>query len=87
MNRPQTEDLSQYLSAMKRVDNALVDLTSTNLKSNQKAISEFTSLLGAGNTKLQDLLRVKLGQHVSPIEPLHYLTKSISWCLRHSTGH
>jgi exocyst complex protein 7 len=60
---------------MKRVDNALVDLTSTNLKSNQKAISEFTSLLGIGNTKLQDLLRLKLGQHVNPIEPLHYLTK------------
>lgn len=60
---------------MKRVDNALVDLTSTNLKSNQKAISEFTSLFGIGNTKLQDLLRLELGQHVTPIEPLHYLTK------------
>ncbi|KAL4801496.1 exocyst complex protein exo70 [Aspergillus unguis] len=76
---PQTEDLSQYLAAMKRVDNALVDLTSTNLKSNQKAISEFTSLLGTGNTKLQDLLRLELGQHVSPIEPLHYLTKSLQF--------
>ncbi|KAL4918189.1 Cullin repeat-like-containing domain protein [Aspergillus aurantiobrunneus] len=74
---PQAEDLSQYLAAMKRVDSALVDLTSTNLKSNQKAIGEFTSLLGTGNTKLQDLLRLKLGQHVSPIEPLHYLTKSL----------
>ncbi|KAL3484478.1 Cullin repeat-like-containing domain protein [Aspergillus germanicus] len=76
---PQSEDLSQYLEAMKRVDNALVDLTSTNLKSNQKAISEFTSLLGIGNTKLQDLLRLKLGQHVNPIEPLHYLTKDLSF--------
>ncbi|KAL4948926.1 Cullin repeat-like-containing domain protein [Aspergillus filifer] len=74
---PQTDDLAQYLAAMKRVDNALVDLTSTNLKSNQKAISEFTSLLGTGNTKLQDLLRLKLGQHVNPIEPLHYLTKDL----------
>ncbi|KAL4779234.1 Cullin repeat-like-containing domain protein [Aspergillus varians] len=76
---PQTDDLPQYLAAMKRVDSALVDLTSTNLKSNQKAISEFTSLLGTGNTKLQDLLRLKLGQHVNPIEPLHYLTKSLSF--------
>ncbi|KAL3474385.1 Cullin repeat-like-containing domain protein [Aspergillus californicus] len=74
---PQTDNLSQYLSAMKRVDDALVDLNSTNLKSNQKAISEFTSLLGVGNTKLLDLLRLKLGQHVSPIEPLHYLTKDL----------
>ncbi|RDW90438.1 EXO70 family protein [Aspergillus mulundensis] len=74
---PQMDDLSQYLAAMRRVDNALVDLTSTNLKSNQKAISEFTSLLGIGNSKLQDLLRLKLGEHVSPIEPLHYLTKDL----------
>ncbi|KAL2832956.1 Cullin repeat-like-containing domain protein [Aspergillus cavernicola] len=74
---PQTDGLSQYLAAMNRVDNALVDLSSTNLKSNQKAISEFTSLLGVGNTKLQDLLRLKLGQHVNPIEPLHYLTKDL----------
>ncbi|KKK17372.1 hypothetical protein P175DRAFT_0482835 [Aspergillus ochraceoroseus IBT 24754] len=76
---PQGDDLSQYLAAMKRVDIALVDLTSTNLKSNQKAISNFTTLLGIGNTKLQDLLRIKLGQHVSPIEPLHYLTKDLQF--------
>lgn len=75
MNRPQPNNLPQYLAAMRGVNDALMDLTSTNLKSNQKAISEFTSLLGIGNSKLQDLLRLKLGEHVSPIEPLHYLTK------------
>ncbi|KAL4985396.1 Cullin repeat-like-containing domain protein [Aspergillus falconensis] len=74
---PQPNNLSQYLAAMRGVNDALMDLTSTNLKSNQKAISEFTSLLGIGNSKLQDLLRLKLGEHVSPIEPLHYLTKDL----------
>lgn len=75
MRRPQDAGLSQYLGAMKRVENALTDLNSTNLRSNQKAISEFNSLLSTGSAKLQDMLRDALSQHVNPIEPLHYLTK------------
>ncbi|KAF4157858.1 hypothetical protein CNMCM6069_004941 [Aspergillus lentulus] len=74
---PQSVELSQYLAAMKRVDKALVDLSSTNLKSNQKAISEFNSLISTGNAKLQDMLRGILNQYASPIEPLHYLTKDL----------
>ncbi|PYH91343.1 exocyst complex component Exo70 [Aspergillus ellipticus CBS 707.79] len=76
---PQSAGLSQYLSAVKRVEKALVDLNSTNLKSNQKAISEFNTLLVLGNSKLQDMLRGTLSGHVSPIEPLHYLTKELSF--------
>lgn len=60
---------------MKRVERALKDLNATNLRSNQKAISEFNSLLGTGNTKLQDLLRKELDPHTHAIEPLHYVTK------------
>ncbi|KAI2831191.1 hypothetical protein CBS133816_2716 [Aspergillus niger] len=76
---PQTVGLSQYLSAVKRVEKALVDLNSTNLRSNQKAISEFTSLLVLGNSQLQDMLRGTLSGYVNPIEPLHYLTKELSF--------
>ncbi|PYH74667.1 EXO70 family protein [Aspergillus vadensis CBS 113365] len=76
---PQTVGLSQYLSAVKRVEKALVDLNSTNLRSNQKAISEFTSLLVLGNSQLQDMLRGTLSDYVTPIEPLHYLTKELSF--------
>ncbi|OJJ32329.1 hypothetical protein ASPWEDRAFT_175610 [Aspergillus wentii DTO 134E9] len=74
---PQSVELSQYLSAMKRVEKALLDLNATNLKSNQKAISEFTSLLNTGSGKLQEMFRSTLSQHITPVEPLHYLTKEL----------
>ncbi|CAI7672416.1 unnamed protein product [Penicillium pancosmium] len=74
---PQSSGLSQYLSAMKRVEKALVDLNSTNLRSNQNAITDFDSLLGTGSNKLQEMLRFELQQHITPVEPLHYLTKEL----------
>ncbi|KAE8384948.1 Cullin repeat-like-containing domain protein [Aspergillus alliaceus] len=76
---PQNVELSQYLAAIKRVEKALVDLNSTNLRSNQKAISDFNTLMNTGAVRLQDLLRSKLSDHVNPIEPLHYLTKELSF--------
>lgn len=75
LQRPQSTGLSQYLAALKRIDYALQNLTSTNLKSNQQAISEFSSLLTFGSQRLQDLFLSKLKENVEPIEPLHYLTK------------
>jgi exocyst complex protein 7 len=60
---------------MKRVEKALVDLNTTNLRSNQNAISDFNALLNTGSAKLQEMLRVELNQHSTTIEPLHYLTK------------
>ncbi|PKY01399.1 hypothetical protein P168DRAFT_292502 [Aspergillus campestris IBT 28561] len=74
---PQSAGLPQYLSALRRVEKALVDLNSTNMRSNEKAISDLTSLLSIGSTQLQDLLRGKLSQYVGPVEPLHYLTKEL----------
>ncbi|KAJ5780188.1 hypothetical protein N7457_005348 [Penicillium paradoxum] len=74
---PQSSGLTQYLSAMKRVEKALVDLNTTNLRSNQNAIADFNSLLNTGSAKLQDMLRAELNQHATPIEPLHYLTKDL----------
>jgi exocyst complex protein 7 len=62
---------------MKRVEKALVDLNTTNLRSNQNAIADFNSLLNTGSTKLQELLRGELSQHATPVEPLHYLTKGM----------
>lgn len=72
---PQSAGLTEYLSAMRRVEKALVDLNTTNLKSNQKAISEFNTLLSTGSGKLEDMMRALLREHVTPVEPLHYLTK------------
>jgi exocyst complex protein 7 len=68
---------------MKRVEKALVDLNTTNLRSNQNAISDFNSLLSTGSKNLQEMFRSELMQHSAPIEPLHYLTKGmfITKCL------
>jgi exocyst complex protein 7 len=62
---------------MKRVEKALVDLNTTNLRSNQKAMADFNTILNIGSLKLQDTLRAELNQHATPIEPLHYLTKGM----------
>ncbi|KAJ5646016.1 hypothetical protein N7490_002388 [Penicillium lividum] len=74
---PQSSGLSHYLAAMKRVEKALVDLNTTNLRSNQKAIADFNSLLSTGSSQLQEMLRSELKQHATSIEPLHYLTKEL----------
>jgi exocyst complex component 7 len=76
---PGNAGLQQYLGALKRVDNALTDLTSSNLRSNQQTIAEFNKLLASGSTQLQDLFRNTLQGGVKPVEPLHYLTKGLEF--------
>ena len=74
---PKASGLQQYLAALKRVDRALQDLTSSNMRSNQAAISEFHSLLSTGSNQLNDLYRSMLQEDTSNVEPLHYVTKDI----------
>lgn len=76
---PRSSGLNQYLGALKRVDNALTDLTATNLKSNQQTISEFHSLLSTGVNQLLDLYRTSLSDEDNQIEPLHFLTKRLDF--------
>lgn len=76
---PKAGGLPQYLSALKRVDKALGDLTSTNLRSNQAAISEFHGLLTTGVNQLHDLYRSMLQEDVQTLEPLHYITKNLAF--------
>lgn len=75
---PENAGLQQYLGALKRVDNALKDLTSSNLRSNQQTIADFNKLLAFGSNQLQDLLRRTL-ENVRPVEPLHYITKGLEF--------
>ena len=74
---PKQSALPQYLGALKRVDKALNDLSSSNLRSNQSAISDFHSLLSTGVNQLNDLYRNILEEDVKPVEPLHYITKQM----------
>jgi len=74
---PKNAGLPQYLNALKRVDKALNDLNSSNMRSNQQAISEFHSLLSTGVNQLNDTYRQLLQEDANNIEPLHYITKEI----------
>ena len=76
---PKASGLQQYLAALKRVDRALQDLTSSNMRSNQAAISEFHSLLSTGSNQLNDLYRSMLQEDTGNVEPLHYVTKEITF--------
>ncbi|PGH15727.1 hypothetical protein AJ80_05435 [Polytolypa hystricis UAMH7299] len=72
---PESAGLPQYLGALNRVDRALGDINATKLRSNQKAVSEFTALLSSGSSKLQDLFRSILRENAGTVEPLHFITK------------
>ncbi|KAI1921613.1 exocyst complex component exo70 [Ophidiomyces ophidiicola] len=74
---PQNAGLPQYLGALNRIAIALTDLQATKIRSNQKAISEFSALLATGSAQVQDLYRSILRANVGTIEPLHYLTKQL----------
>ena len=76
---PRATGLSQYVGALKRVDRALADLTSSNLRSSQQAVSEFSSLLSSGSAQLQELFRQIVVDGTRPIEPLHYITKQLAF--------
>ena len=76
---PKQSGLQPYLGALKRVDRALQDLTSSNLRSNQAVISDFHSLLTTGVNQLNDLFRDMLQGDSNPVEPLHYITKQVSF--------
>lgn len=76
---PQSAGLQQYLGALKRIDRAITDLNSTNIRSNQQAITEFHSLLSTGVNQLLDLYRQALEEDAARIEPLHYITKGLEF--------
>ena len=57
------------------MNRALGDLKRSNLKSNQKTVSELSLLLKMGNKELEDIFRSVLREDNRPIEPLHYITK------------
>ncbi|EAS34385.3 exocyst complex protein exo70 [Coccidioides immitis RS] len=76
---PEDAGLTQYLGALNRINIALTDLHATKLRSNQKAISDFTALLSTGSQQIQSLYRSILQENVGTLEPLHYLTKQLAF--------
>lgn len=74
---PKNSGLPQYLAALKRVDKALNDMNSSNMRSNQHAVAEFQNLLSTGTSQLHDMYRQMIQEDAQPIEPLNHITKQI----------
>ncbi|KAI4133586.1 MAG: hypothetical protein LQ338_000098 [Usnochroma carphineum] len=74
---PDRVGLPDYLASLKRIDRALTQMSSTNLRINQQAMGDLNELLSEGNNRLQALFRSTLSEHVQPVEPLHNIAKEL----------
>ena len=72
---PDPKGITDYLASLKRIDRALSQMSSTNLRVNQQAIGDFNELLSEGSSHLQGLYRSILDDELQPVEPLNYLVK------------
>ncbi|KAK4632337.1 Exocyst complex protein exo70 [Fulvia fulva] len=75
-SRPDRVGLSEYIASIDRTNQALRELKTSNLRSNQTAISELSSLLAVGTGNLESVFRDMLRQDSQPIEPLKQITQS-----------
>lgn len=76
---PQQVGLAEYIASIDRTNQALRDLKQSNLKSNQRAISELNALLKTGSQQLENVFRDILRDGLQPVEPLHYITKGLDF--------
>ncbi|GAB7359120.1 hypothetical protein MBLNU230_g5188t1 [Neophaeotheca triangularis] len=74
-SRPDRVGLNEYISSIDRTNQALKDLKSTNMRSNQQAITELQGLLSSGAQSLEGVFRDMLRQDSQPIEPLQQITR------------
>ena len=74
-SRPERIGIADYISSIDRTNQALRELKATNLRSNQQAISELTSLLLVGTQSLEEVFRDLCRRDSQPIEPLGYIMK------------
>lgn len=74
-SRPDRVGLAEYIGSIDRTNQALKELKASNLRSNQTAISELSSLLAVGTGNLESVFRDMLRQDSQPIEPLKQITQ------------
>ena len=74
---PDKVGITEYLASIKRVDRALDQMNSTNLRVNQQAIGDLNALLSEGSEQLQRVFRSTLASNLQPVEPLHFITKQL----------
>ena len=63
------------MASLDRTTQALGDLKRSNLRSNQQAVAELSTLLKTGTKQLEDVFREILREDARPVGPLHYITK------------
>ena len=78
LDRPQKTGLTEYLASLKRTNDNLQTLKTTNLRSQQTAIQQMTTLLKTGALELENLFRQALAEESNPIEPLSLVLKGRS---------
>ncbi|KAI1156762.1 Cullin repeat-like-containing domain protein [Nemania diffusa] len=73
---PEKAGLSNYLNSIKRLNKALENMQTSNLRANQQTISDLQRLVRNGNTQLENSFDKFLrAETPRSIEPLHYITK------------
>lgn len=75
VNSPENVGLVDFMASLKRVDKALIKLTSSNMRANQQLIGDYNELLNEGSVELQSMFHNLLAPDAHPVEPLHYITK------------
>jgi exocyst complex protein 7 len=73
---PEKTGLEPFLSSVKRVNKALVEMRRTNLRSNQQAVADLSRLLKSGNLQLENQFQKILQSDSRPIEPLQIIMKA-----------
>ncbi|KAG9241978.1 Cullin repeat-like-containing domain protein [Calycina marina] len=71
---PARAGLSAFLSSVKRVNVALIELKRTNLRSNQATVADLQRLVTSGSVQLESYYETILKDNVRPVETLHYIT-------------
>ena len=70
--------VQNYIAALKRVEQRLAKLKSTNFRVNQEVMTESSKLLNYGRQQLQELFESMIQDETKIIEPLNFITKRIS---------
>ncbi|KAK3111157.1 exocyst complex component exo70 [Teratosphaeriaceae sp. CCFEE 6253] len=73
-SRPDRVGLQEYIGSIDRTNQALRNMKATNMRSNQRAMSELTGLLQIGTQNLEGVFRDTLRDDSQPIEPLKQIT-------------
>lgn len=76
---PDANNLGPYLNSIQRVNKAISELKTTNMKANQQAMQELNRLVQVGNRELEHIFQRILQEDAAPVEPLNFITKSKPW--------